>query len=184
MGPAKFILLVAFCVLAFVGAAVAQRPANAPGSPPGVSAPGASAPGASAPGAPVAPPSGLQGSPRGPSAEALDGPLRWDNFPTMVLERVFRGPLRDTVIQRWRDPADNSICYIYVPMRAGVAAQGEQLVYGANTIGSLSCLAPGQILQLQVNGATQAGAAPAAPPQPAGQPPQPQPQPQAPQRPR
>lgn len=164
IGPAKLISCVALCVVALAGSAVAQRPSNAPGSPPGVSAPGASAPGASA-----APPSGLQGTPQVPAAEAAEAPPRWDAFPTMVLERVFRGPLRDTVIQRWRDPGDNSICYIYVPMRAGVAAQGEQLVYGANTIGALSCFAPGQTLQLHVNGAgpQASGAAPPVSPQPA-----------------
>jgi hypothetical protein len=88
---------------------------------------------------------------------------RWDGLPPMVLERVFRGPLRDTVVQRWRDPVDNSVCFIYLPMRAAIAGQGEQLVYGANTIGSLSCFSPGQVLQLQVNGAAPQPAATPAP---------------------
>jgi len=34
----------------------------------------------------------------------------WSELPRMQLERQFAGPLQDTVIQRWRDPADGTIC--------------------------------------------------------------------------
>ena len=39
-------------------------------------------------------------------------------MPRMVLERQFAGPLQDTLIQRWRDPTDGTICYIYLPITA------------------------------------------------------------------
>ncbi len=37
----------------------------------------------------------------------------WAKLPRMQLNRQFAGPLQDTVIQRWRDPVDGTICYIY-----------------------------------------------------------------------
>ena len=60
----------------------------------------------------------------------------------MQLERQFSGPLQDTIIQRWRDPVDGTTCYIYLP----IMAQHSPLMttgfvqYGANTIGSISCM--------------------------------------------
>ena len=62
----------------------------------------------------------------------------------MVIERQFAGPLRDTVIQRVRDPADGTICYIYLPMSAPHSPpQSAGFVqYGGNTIGSINCLPP------------------------------------------
>ena len=39
-------------------------------------------------------------------------------LPRMQLERQFAGPLQDTIIQRWRDPVDGTICYIYLPITA------------------------------------------------------------------
>jgi len=36
---------------------------------------------------------------------------RASKLPRMQLERQFAGPLQDTVIQRWRDPVDGTICY-------------------------------------------------------------------------
>jgi hypothetical protein len=61
----------------------------------------------------------------------------------MQLERQFAGPLQDTIVQRWRDPADGTVCYIYLPISAAhtppTAAGFVQ--YGANTIGSISCVA-------------------------------------------
>ncbi len=44
--------------------------------------------------------------------------ITWETMPRMVLERQYAGPLRDTIIQRWRDPADGAICYIYLPISA------------------------------------------------------------------
>jgi hypothetical protein len=62
----------------------------------------------------------------------------------MQLERQFAGPLQDTIIQRWRDPADGTICYIYLPITAqhSPPAQSGYVQYGANTIGSITCMAP------------------------------------------
>jgi hypothetical protein len=61
----------------------------------------------------------------------------------MQLEAQFAGPLRDTLIQRWRDPADGTICYIYLPIIVQHGPGPNNLVqYGSNNIGSLSCLRP------------------------------------------
>ena len=85
-------------------------------------------------------------------AKAQQAPAQtWEGFPMMILEQVFRGPLRDTVIQRWRDPVNSSICYMYLPIFAPlVAAQpGSNFVqYGPNIIGSISCVNPTQLVQL------------------------------------
>jgi hypothetical protein len=49
--------------------------------------------------------------------------------------------LQDTVIQRWRDPVDGTICYVYLPITAPHTPPTPQgfVQYGANTIGSISC---------------------------------------------
>ena len=63
----------------------------------------------------------------------------------MQLERQFAGPLRDTLIQRWRDPVDGTTCYLYLPILGAHSAPTASgyVEYGANTIGSISCsLAP------------------------------------------
>jgi hypothetical protein len=66
----------------------------------------------------------------------------WDTLPRMQLERQFAGPLRDTVVQRWRDPADGTICYIYLPISAphSPPASAGFVTYGSNAIGSISCV--------------------------------------------
>jgi hypothetical protein len=62
----------------------------------------------------------------------------------MQLQVQYMGPLRDTVIQRWRDPLDGTVCYIYLPVIVQHGAGPNNLVqYGANSIGSISCL-PGR----------------------------------------
>ncbi|MCA3324940.1 MAG: hypothetical protein INF75_06145 [Roseomonas sp.] len=97
------------------------------------------------------------------------GAQGWDALPLMNLEQVYRGPLRDTVIQRWRDPVNSIICYIYLPISAPLAASqpGSTFVqYGPNTIGNISCVNPTQLVQLAP---TQQQAAPAPAP-PAAQP--------------
>jgi hypothetical protein len=75
----------------------------------------------------------------------------WESFPTMLLEKIFRGPLRDTIIQRWRDPVDGTVCFLYLPISAPMtpppAGQGYAQ-YGGNQIGSISCVHPTQVLQL------------------------------------
>jgi hypothetical protein len=72
----------------------------------------------------------------------------WDKLPRMELERQFAGPLQDTVIQRWRDPTDGTVCYVYLPISAPHSPPSPSgfVQYGASTIGSISCLAgqPGQ----------------------------------------
>jgi hypothetical protein len=64
-------------------------------------------------------------------------------MPRMQLERQFAGPLQDTVVQRWRDPVDGSVCYIYLPINVAhspLAASGY-VQYGGNSVGSISCFA-------------------------------------------
>jgi hypothetical protein len=67
----------------------------------------------------------------------------WSKMPRMQLERQFAGPLRDTIIQRWRDPEDGTVCMIYLPINAPHSPQQQSgyVQYGAATIGSISCFA-------------------------------------------
>jgi hypothetical protein len=59
------------------------------------------------------------------------------------LEGQYPGPLQDTVIQRWRDPVDGTVCYIYLPIAVAHTAGPQGLVqYGSGNIGSISCLPP------------------------------------------
>ena len=62
----------------------------------------------------------------------------------MELERQFHGPLKDTVIQRWRDPKDGTVCYIYLPVlvQHSPPVNNGMVQYGANGIGSISCIKP------------------------------------------
>jgi hypothetical protein len=73
-------------------------------------------------------------------------PVAWNQLPRMLLERQFAGPLQDTIVQRWRDPVDGTICYIYLPITAphSPPTQSGYVQYGANTIGSISCAVPPQ----------------------------------------
>jgi hypothetical protein len=76
-------------------------------------------------------------------------PSEWDGLPTMLLEKIYKGPLRDTIIQRWRDPIDGSVCFIYLPISVPLLPKQEGYVqYGAGQIGSVSCVHPTQVLQL------------------------------------
>lgn len=99
---------------------------------------GRQAPAQAAPAAPAPP---LAAAPEAPRPPEPAGP-RWEDFPVMTLERIFRGPLRDTVVQRWRDPVDGATCMIYVPLTAAFSGQGQYLIYGPNSIGSISCFGP------------------------------------------
>ncbi|MGH6740117.1 MAG: hypothetical protein ACREDY_13990, partial [Bradyrhizobium sp.] len=57
------------------------------------------------------------------------------------LEGQYAGPLRDTTIQRWRDPVDGTVCYIYLPIAVPHSAGPPGLVqYGQADIGSISCV--------------------------------------------
>jgi hypothetical protein len=75
-------------------------------------------------------------------AQALAGvdrsqPLR------MKLEGQYAGPLQDTAIQRWRDPVDGTICYVYLPVAVPHEPGPNNLVqYAAANIGTISCMAP------------------------------------------
>jgi hypothetical protein len=74
---------------------------------------------------------------------AAQEPSQWSKMPRMQLERQFAGPLQDTIVQRWRDPVDGTVCYIYLPITAAHSAPMVSgfVQYGANTIGSISCIA-------------------------------------------
>jgi hypothetical protein len=69
----------------------------------------------------------------------------WSKLPRMQLEGQFAGPLQDTIIQRWRDPANGTVCYLYLPITAQHSSPtGSGYVqYGPNIIGTISCM-PGE----------------------------------------
>ena len=69
--------------------------------------------------------------------------MEWATLPPMQLERQFAATLQDTLIQRWRDPVDGTICYIYLPIRVvhSPPTGSGYVQYGPNTIGSMSCVA-------------------------------------------
>jgi hypothetical protein len=65
-------------------------------------------------------------------------------FPRMQLQGQFSGPIVGTVIQRWRDPIDGTICYIYIPMIVQhKPAPSGYVQYGSNSVGSISCMTKG-----------------------------------------
>lgn len=66
----------------------------------------------------------------------------WAGYPRMTLERTYAGPLQDTIIQRWHDPADGTVCFVYLPITARHSAPLANgfVQYGPNTIGSISCV--------------------------------------------
>jgi hypothetical protein len=88
--------------------------------------------------------------PPAPTPPAAATGSEWNSFPTMLLEKVYKAPLRDTVIQRWRDPIDGSVCFLYIPISTPMLPQPADgfMQYGPNQIGSISCIHPTQVLQL------------------------------------
>lgn len=60
--------------------------------------------------------------------------------PRMRLEAQYPGPLQDTTIERWADPVDGTICYIYMPI-AVPHSQGPagMVQYGSVNLGTISC---------------------------------------------
>jgi hypothetical protein len=76
------------------------------------------------------------------ASPAEQQPNAWAQLPRMQLDRQFAGPLQDTIVQRWHDPIDDTVCYIYLPITAEHSAPGPQgfVQYGANVIGSISCI--------------------------------------------
>jgi hypothetical protein len=71
-------------------------------------------------------------------------PVIWEQMPRMLLQQQYAGPLKDTTIQRLRDPETNLICYVYLPFTAAHSPPtGTSYVqYGPNVIGSISCVSP------------------------------------------
>ena len=66
----------------------------------------------------------------------------WENMPRMQLEAEYAGPMKDTAIQRWRDPSSDAVCYLYIPFTAqhSPPMANGYVQYGANSIGNISCL--------------------------------------------
>ena len=58
------------------------------------------------------------------------------------LQAQYTGPLQNTVVQRWRDPDNGAICYVYLPVivQHSKPLDNGLVYYGANGIGSISCL--------------------------------------------
>ncbi|GGD09773.1 hypothetical protein [Aquisalinus flavus] len=79
----------------------------------------------------------------GPDAEQTqrDFPPK-PQFQPMELQAQYQGPFEDTVIQRWRDPVDGSVCYLYIPAQVSRERREDSpfLDYGSNNIGSISCI--------------------------------------------
>ena len=71
---------------------------------------------------------------RAPQAPGIGG--------RMQLQGQYPGPLNNTVIQRWKDPVDGTVCYIYLPIIVPHSAPlpNGLVQYGPNTIGSISCM--------------------------------------------
>ena len=67
---------------------------------------------------------------------------QWDKLPRMQLERQFAGPLQHTVVQLWSDPVGGMECYIYLPVAVqhSPPAQSGYVQYGADTIGTVTCM--------------------------------------------
>lgn len=90
-------------------------------------------------------------------------------LPTMELQAQYQGPFEDTIIQRWRDPIDGRICYVYIPAQVDRERRDDSpfLDYGNNAIGSISC---GTAIQIIDPRAVQPGNTPRPNAQPNAQP--------------
>jgi hypothetical protein len=66
----------------------------------------------------------------------------WERMPHMQLEAEYAGPMKDTAIQRWRDPSSDVVCYLYIPFTTQHSAPTATgyVQYGANSIGNISCV--------------------------------------------
>ena len=85
-----------------------------------------------------------QPAPVAPAPQQFQQSAEWSKMARMQLERQFAGPLQDTVIQRWRDPVDGTICYLYLPIsvqHTPTTVTGF-VQYGPNSIGSIDCMPP------------------------------------------
>ena len=59
----------------------------------------------------------------------------------MKLEAQFYGPLKSTLVQRWRDDESGMTCFIYLPV---IVPHSKPLpnglvFYGPNSLGTISC---------------------------------------------
>lgn len=74
-----------------------------------------------------------------PAAKAVPPP----KLAPLTLTKQFAGPLQDTTIQRFVDSETGVLCYLYTPYTVRNARdESGNIVYGANNIGSISCVAP------------------------------------------
>jgi len=64
------------------------------------------------------------------------------NLQPMQLAAQYAGPLKDTVVQRWQDPDEGTLCYLYLPIivQHSPPTPAGYVQYGANGIGSISCV--------------------------------------------
>ena len=83
----------------------------------------------------VAPAIALDASPATPSPARAEAAAlsRWETAPRMQAEQEFAGPIADTMIHRWRDPDNGTLCYVYAPISANLGP-------GITAIGSISCI--------------------------------------------
>ncbi len=80
----------------------------------------------------------------------------------MLIERIYRGPIKDTIIERLRDPIDGSVCYLYVPISVPQQpAVGGYVQYGAASLGNISCVHTTEVVQLWEGGTPPPGQRPA-----------------------
>jgi hypothetical protein len=80
-----------------------------------------------------------------PQSSSITGgaPASTPKFPSLALSRQFAGPLAETAIQRFIDPETGVVCYLYTPYFVpNTRNEGGQVVYGANSIGTISCVSP------------------------------------------
>jgi hypothetical protein len=104
-------------------------------------------------------------SPAQPAAPPTVQSSTWEQLSRMQLERQFAGPLKDTIVQRWRDPGNGTVCYIYLPITASHSppTPGGYVQYGPNAIGSISCVAVSGTGSAQVTSGRPVAATPASP---------------------
>ncbi len=75
-------------------------------------------------------------------AQAASGPAP-GTLPALTLSKQFAGPLPDTAVQRFIDSETGVVCYLYTPYTViNTRDESGRIVYGANNIGSISCVPP------------------------------------------
>jgi hypothetical protein len=58
-----------------------------------------------------------------------------------TLQAQYKGPLQDTIVQRWIDPDNGNVCYIYLPVivQHSKPLDNGLVHYDSNAIGTISC---------------------------------------------